>query len=263
MKKMLTILLVPIYIFAKVHYAKVEPYENITLKSAVSAQVIFAKKKLEGTHIIGGILVKLDSKLDYIKLKTSQRSLELINRMIMTNQEVMISIQEALNRHEEYYTRISMMNSASKTQKNNAFYSYNNSKTQYLSTQEKIDSLEKQKLDIKFEIKRLKDSISKKNIRVKNKFINKLLVAKGDFVNMGTPIAQLNDLSSGKLVLFLESEELKNIKKKKIYINDKVTTYKISKIWLITDKKFISSYRTEIIIKNPKSFSKVLKVEFK
>jgi len=264
MKTLLILLLTSSLLFSKVHYAKVEPYENITLKAAVSAQVIFAKKKLEGTHVKGDILVKLDAHLDHIKLESSQRSLELIDRMIMTNQEVMASIQESLNRQEEYYSRISMMNSASQTQKDNAFYTYNNSKTQYISTQEKIDSLEKQKLDIEFEIKRLNDSISKKTIRVNNKFINKLLVAKGDFVNMGTPIAQLNDLSSGKLVLFLESEELKNIKKKKIYINDKETRYKISKIWSVTDEKFISAYRTEIIIKNPKkSFSKLLKVEFK
>lgn len=262
--KYIFLLLTPLILSAKVHYAKVEPYENITLKSAVSAQVIFAKKKLEGTNVKGDILIKLDANLDHIKLKSSQRSLELIDRMIMTNQEVMASIQESLNRQEEYYGRISSMSSASRTQKDNAFYSYNTSKTQYISTQEKIDSLKKQKLDIQFEIKRLKDSISKKTIRIKNKFINKLLVSKGDFVNMGTPIAQLNDLSSGKLVLFLESEELKDIKQKKIYIDDKETKLKVSKIWSVSDEKFISSYRTEIIIKNPKkSFSKLLKIEFK
>lgn len=87
---------------------------------------------------------------------------------------------------------------------------------------------------------------------------------KGDFVNMGTPLAQLKDLTSAKLVLFLERDELKNIKEKSIYIDDKVSEYKISKVWEVADEKFISSYRTEIIIKNPKeSFSKLLKVEFK
>ena len=262
--KTLLLLLTPLLLFSKVHYAKVEPYENITLKSAVSAQVILAKKKLEGTHVKGDILVKLDANLDHIKLESSRRSLELIDNMIMTNQEIMASVQETLNKQEEYYSRVSMMNSASQTQKDNAFYTYNSSKTQYISTQEKIDSLRKQKVDIEFEVKRLNDNISKKTIRVKNKFINKLLVSKGDFVNMGTPIAQLNDLSSGKLVLFLESEELEGIKKKKIYINDKETKYKISKIWSVTDEKFISSYRTEIVVKNPKkNFSKLLKVEFK
>ena len=81
---------------------------------------------------------------------------------------------------------------------------------------------------------------------------------------MGTPLAELKDLTSAKLVLFLEADELKDIKRKTIYINDKATDYKVSKIWVVTDKKFISSYRTEIIIKNPKeSFSKLLKVELK
>ena len=81
---------------------------------------------------------------------------------------------------------------------------------------------------------------------------------------MGTPLAEVKDLSSAKLVLFLETDEVENIKTKTIYIDDKATPYTISKIWDVADEKFISSYRTEIVIKNPKeSFSKLLKVEFK
>ena len=90
------------------------------------------------------------------------------------------------------------------------------------------------------------------------------MVNKGDYVNMGTALAQLKDLTAAKLVLFLEANELKNIKRKTVYINDQATNLKISKIWSVTDEKFISSYRTEIVIKNPKyKFSKLLKVEFK
>jgi hypothetical protein len=47
----LFLFLSPILIFAKVHYAKIEPYESITLKSAVSAQVVSAKIELEGKLI--------------------------------------------------------------------------------------------------------------------------------------------------------------------------------------------------------------------
>jgi hypothetical protein len=141
---------------------------------------------------------------------------------------------------------------------------YTNTQNQYFSTQEKIDSLKKQQLDLKYEIARLKDNIAKKNIKVHHKFLYKLLVHKGDFVNMGTPLAQVQELTKGKLVLFLEAEELKDIKAKTIYIDDKPTKLKISKIWKVTDEKFISSYRTEIIINHPKdNFSKLLKVEFK
>ena len=261
--KLLLLLLSPLFLFAKVHYAKVEPFETITLKSAVSAQVIRADIKREGSTVTATI-IKLDDKLDQVKITSSRASLKLIESMIKTNQEILMALSESMQRQEEYHYRISTIASASKTQKDNAFYAYTNAKTQYLSTQEKIDNLKKQKLDLKYELARLRDSLAKKSIKLKHKFLDKLLVNKGDFVNMGTPLAQVQDLSKGKLVLFLESDELQNIKSKVIYIDDKISKFKISKIWKVTDEKFISSYRTEIIIKNPKNnFSKLLKVEFK
>lgn len=251
-------------LFSKVHYAKVEPFDNITLKAAVSAQVTKTKLALEGTKVTSATIIQLDDKLDKIKLDSSQESLKLINSMLKINQNILASLNASLERQKAYYSRISNIDSASKTQKDNAFYAYTNAKTQYFSTKEKIDSLKKQRLDLEYEIAHLKDSISKKNIKVNHKFLYKLLVSSGDFVNMGTPLAQLKDLTAAKLVLFLETDELQNIKNKTIYIDDKATEYTISKIWDVADEKFISSYRTEIIITNPKeNFSKLLKVEFK
>ena len=260
----LFLLLIPILIFAKVHYAKIEPYENITLKSAVSAQVVKTKLELEGKRVKNSIVVQLDDKLDKIKLKSDREALKLIKNMIEINHNSLSSLLDSLNRQEEYYNRILNIESASSTQKDKAFYSYISAKTQYFSTEEKIDSLKKQKLDLIYNIERLKDSITKKSIRVKNRFLYKLLVNKGDFVNMGVPLAQIKDLTKAKLVLFLEVDEVKDIKSKTIYIDDKATKYRVSKIWSVADEKFISSYRAEIIIKNPKeSFSKLLKVEFR
>ena len=260
----LLLLLSPILILAKVHYAKVEPYESITLKSAVSAQVINSKLELEGKHIKSSTIIQLDDKLDKIKLKSDREALKFIKSMIRSNQNNLLSLGESKKRQEAYYIRISNISTASITQKDKAFYSYISAKTQYFSTKEKIDSLRKQKLDLIYNIERLKDSVEKKSIKIKNRFLYKLLVNKGDFVNMGIPLAQIKDLTKAKLVLFLEADEIKDIKLKIIYIDGKATKYKVSKIWSVADEKFISSYRTEIVINNPKdSFSKLLKVEFK
>ena len=262
--KYLILLLSPILIFAKIHYAKVEPYESITLKSAVSAQVVNTKLELEGESIKSDTIIQLDDKLDKIKLKSDREALKLIKNMIKINQNNLSSLLESKKRQEAYYRRISDMSTASTTQKDKAFYSYISTKTQYFSTKEKIDSLKKQKLDLTYNIERLKDNIAKKSIKVKNRFLYKLLVNRGDFVNMGVPLAKIKDLTKAKLVLFLEGDEIKDIRDKIIYINDKSTDYEISKIWSVADEKFISSYRTEIVIPNPKeSFSKLLKVEFK
>ncbi len=259
----LFLLLSPLFIFAKVHYAKVEPYEKITMKAAVAGEVTKAPIALEGT-MVNGKVIQLDDKLEQIKLTSSHDSLKLINSMIKINQNILATLKESLNKQKAYHQRINTISSASKTQKDNAFYAYSNAKTQYFSTQEKIDNLKKQKLDLKYEIARLKDNISKKSIKLNKQFLYKLMVNKGDFVNMGTPLAQVQDLSKGKLVLFLEEQELRDIKSKSIYIDGQVSKLKISKIWQVADEKFISSYRTEILLNNPQNnFSKLLKIEFK
>lgn len=260
----LLLVLSPMVIFAKVHYAKVEPYENIILKSAVSAQVTDVSLSLEGTTVKNDMIVQLDSQLNEIELESNRKSLQLIDNMIATNLTIKEALQETLSRQEEYYYNISKLGSIPKTKKDSAFYSYISSKTQFFSTQEKIESLTKQQNDIRYNMQRLKDQISKKTIYINNKFVYKILVNKGDFVNMGTPLVQLKDLSRAKLVVFLDAQELKDIVSKTIYIDGKKTTYKVSKQWRVADEKFISSFRTEIIINNPKNrFSKLLKLEFK
>lgn len=139
--KYIILLLTPLLLFSKVHYAKVEPVENITLKSAVSAQVTEAKLSLEGKSLSSTTIIKLDDKLDVIKLNSSKESLKLVKSMIQTNKNILLALSESLQRQKAYYNRISNIGSASKTQKDNAFYGYTNAKTQYFSTKEKIDSL--------------------------------------------------------------------------------------------------------------------------
>ena len=258
------LLLTPIILFAKVHYAKVEPYESITLKSAISAQVVGANIELEGKNIERGVIVQLDDKLDKIKLKSDREALGLIKKMLKITRDNINALSESLDRQRSYYERIEGISTIAINQKDKAFYTYINTQSQYLSAKEKLETLKRQKLDLLYDIEKLKDNISKKSIRVKDKFLYKLLVHRGDFVNMGMPVAEVRDLTKAKLTIFLELDELKGIKTKKIYIDGKETSYKISKIWSVTDSKFISSYRAEIVIKNfHGKFSQLLKVEFK
>ncbi len=262
--KILVWFLLPLFVFAKVHYAKVEPYENVVLKSAVSGLVLEADLDAEGTLVDDSRVIHLDDILDQINLRDSRKSVQLLEQMISINQNIAGSLGKTVKRQEGYYQRISKLSTASKTQKDNAFSSYTSAKTQYLSIREKIVSLEKQLLDMKYKVALLSDTIEKKSIVLKNRYLYKLMVRKGDFVNPGTPLAEVQDISKAKLVLFLEPEELKNVKNRTVYIDGKKTEYKVNKVWNIADAKFISSYRAEIYIPAPKErFSKLLKVELK
>jgi len=56
---------------------------------------------------------------------------------------------------------------------------------------------------------------------------------------------------------------LLNAEQKSVYIDGKKTSYKISRLLNIADSKNISKYMAQIIIKSPKIFSKLVKVELK
>ncbi len=234
--KLLLLLLSPLLLFAKVHYAKVEPYESVILKSAVSALVMDVDLEAEGSVVDQKRIIYLDDRLDKINLQTSKENL--------------LIIQDTLQRQESYFQRIDKLKTTSTAQKDNAFYSFASSKTQYL--------------DMQYKIAQLEDSISKKSIILNNQYLYKLMVRKGDFVNPGTALAEVQDATKAKLVLFLEPEELEKIDEKSVYINGEKTEYKVNKVWKVADEKFISSYRAEIYMPAPSgAFSKLMKIEIK
>ncbi len=226
----------PLLLFAKVHYAKVEPNESVTLKSAVNALVMDVDLEAEGSVVDQKRVIYLDDRLDKINLKTSRENL--------------LILHETLKRQESYFQRIDKLKTASTTQKDNAFYSFASAKTQYL--------------DMQYKIAQLEDSIEKKSIVLNHMYLYEIMVRKGDYVSPGSPLARVDDASRAKLVLFLEPEELVQIEKKTVYLNGEKTDYKVDKVWRVADEKFISSYRAEIYIPAPEgSFSKLMKVEIK
>ncbi len=262
--KIVMLFLFPLFMFAKVHYAKVEPYETVVLKSAVSGLVLEADLEAEGSLVNDQRVIHIDDVLDKANLKDSQTGLLLLERMLEINREIAESLNESVKRQEGYYKRISKLTTASKTQKDNAYSTYTSVKTQYLTTKEKIVSLQKQIIDMKYRISQLEDMIQKKSIVLFNRYLYKLMVRTGDYVNPGTPLAEVHDVNKAKLVLFLEPEELKDVKSKTVYIDGKKTAYKVNKVWSVADEKFISSYRAEIYLPAPKEkFSQLLKVELK
>ncbi len=262
--KILLLLFTPLFIFAKVHYAKVESYESIVLKSAVSALVLDVDLESEGTMVHGKRVIYLDDKLDQVNLTSSKKSVTLLQQMHDINHDIAQSLEETVKRQEGYFNRINKLTTASKTQKDNAYSSFTSAKTQYLGTREKIINLETQILDMEHKVAQLEDSIRKKSLILENKYLYKLMIRKGDFVNPGSPLAQIEDISKAKLVLFLEPEELTDIDQKSVYLNGEKTEYKVDKVWKVADEKFISSYRAEIYIPTPKGiFSKLMKVEIK
>ena len=105
--------------------------------------------------------------------------------------------------------------------------------------------------------------IKNKKLIENDGYIYNIYAKKGDYLNPGTLLYTTKDLTKGKLEIFISINDIDNIKNKNIFINDERTNLKINKIYKISDSKNISSYKVEIIIPNPKKFSKLVKINFK
>lgn len=235
MKYLLIVLIFLSSSFAYEFYAKLEPVNSYMVKSSVNGKVVHTNDKIEGFKANNSKIIEIDSYVDRIELKQMNNKLKAINNMIKIE--------------DKNHKRLLKVSSKSGYEKDNQKI--------------KAINLETIKADILIKIANLKDSIKNKKLIEKSNYIYNISVKKGDYVNPGTLLYESKDLSAGKLEIFVPISDVEKIKDKKIYLNDKETNLKINKIYNVADSKHISSYKCEILIENPKTFSRLVKIEFK
>lgn len=232
------LLLVTIFLsslFANEYYAKLEPIDSFEVKSAVSGKVIFTNDKLEGQKAKNSVVVEIDSYVNKVELEQTKNKLKAINSMI-----------EIENNN---YKRMLKVSSKSGFEKD--------------SQKLKVINLETTKADLLTRVATLKDIIKNKKLVEKTNYIYNIAVKKDDYVNAGTLLYESKDLSRGKLEIFVPISDVEAIKNKTIYLDGEQSDIKINKIFEVADSKHISSYKVELIIPNPKKFSRLVKIEFK
>ncbi len=235
MTKLLSFLLLSSFAFGQEFYSTINPIKTFAVKSAVAGEVVFVDKSLEKSFVNGAKVTQLDDSLDTINLEQTQIKLANLKEIYQIESEILDS-----------YNKVS-------------------SKTKIDKDAQKIKvlNISSNIADMEMQIANLKNNIAKKTIQVKNIYLSSVEIEVGDFVNAGTLLYKAYDLSSGKLEVFLPISEIDNFKNKTIYLNGMKTNLKINTISKVADEKNISAYKAEIIIKNPKTFSKLVKVEFK
>lgn len=222
-------------LFANEYYAKLEPVESFMVKSSVSGKVIFSNSEVEGKKANNTKIIEIDSYVDRIDLEQSRKKLNAINEMMKIE--------------EKNYNRLLKVTSKSGFEKDNQ--------------KVKVINFQTTKADILIKIANLRDSIKNKKLVEKSNYIYNIAVKKGDYVNPGTLLYESKDLSKGKLEIFVPISDIEKIKDKTIFIDGKQSDLKIDKIYNVADTKHISSYKLKIIIDNPKTFSRLVKIEFK
>ncbi|MGB1227592.1 MAG: hypothetical protein ACPG9K_06825 [Poseidonibacter sp.] len=222
-------------LIASEYYAKLEPIESYTVKAAVSGKVIFSNSKIEGFKAKNSVIIEIDSNVNQMDLAQSRSKLKYINEMIAIE--------------NNNYNRLNKVSSKSAFEKD----------TQKL----KVITLRSSKADMIIQIENLKDTIKNKKLVEKSNYISNISVKEGDYVTPGTLLYESKDLSKAKLEFYVPINEVETLKNKTIYLDGKKSDTKINKIYSIADSQHISSYKIQLLVSDVKSFSRLVKIEFK
>ncbi len=250
-------------VLAEVYYSRVEPFEKYSIKASASGEITFSNLGIEGKFSKNKLIVQMDDRVNKIDLKNSRDKLSILNENLKVLNEEIKNLGEMVRIKEDNYKKTKKLKTKSKIEKDLSLYDLLSSKNSLLQTKEKLLNIKSQKEDVSYKIESLKDTIEKKSIYAKDLYIYKLNVKRGDFVNLGTPIFEAQDISKAKLTFFISKDDLESIKNKKVYLDSKESKFKIDKIYRVADSEFISSYKAEIYIPAPKLFSKLVKIELK
>ncbi len=223
-----------------------------------------ANLSLEGRMVADAVAVQLDDRLDRKDLDHSRQTLKLLQNNLKLTREMLPGLEGSWKRQEGNFLRLKDLATASQTQKDQAYQAMVAAQNQYLSTRQQAINLQRSILEMQQKIATLQDRIAKKRLHLKNRYLYRLLVRRGEFAGIGTPLAVVDDLRRAKLVIYLSADEVKNLDKLSLWLNGKKSDLNFSKIWKETDDTYLSSYRAEIVLPAGRyPFSSLVKVELK
>ena len=263
MKFIAILFLLNTLLFSKIYYAKVEPYEIRNISSNVSGLILFTDEDMIGKKLSSNSYIKIDSELDIKELKYIKDKLIYLNSTVGTNEKVLKNLKELLEKKRANYEKVKVLKIKSSVEKDREFYDLIASENQYLNTVKEINSLKIQIADLELRKTHLLRSVKDKNLNAEGFILYSISVKVGQVVGISTPLAKVADTSKAKLTIYLDEEDLIDINSKSIYLDGVKSEYKVSRVLNIADEKNISKYMAQIIIKSPKIFSKLVKIELK
>ncbi len=264
MMKLLPLLIVSVMsLSANVYYSKIEPYEVRKIASNVTGVVLVANENMLGRTLSAKPYLRIDAKLDKDELKYTNEKLEYLKETVKLNENIVSNLNISLEKKRLNYERVKKLKIKSSVEKDKEFYDLVNSENSSLGTQKEINTLKTQVADLELRKKQLLRSINDKSLSAKGFKLYSLEVKVGEVVNKGAALATIMDTKRAILTIYLNEEDVQSAKSSLIYINGKKTAYKIDRLLNIADSKNISKYKAQIIIKAPKIFSKLAKVELR
>ena len=226
--------------FADYYVAQIKPYQKYEIKSEYSGVVTKSMKSKEFSFIKDReLIVKVDSSDENIKLST-----------LIENLETVKDILEIKKRNLKSKERVKQLSS----------YDKNLERLSFLETKIEL-------ANTKESIRELKNIKNRKEFFVQNRYIDEVYVNEGEFVNSGDTIFTLYDISKEKIELFIKADDIEDIEKKRIYIDERKSKFRVEKISKVKDSKKLSTYKLYLVRENSdfrdKFWDKIVKVEFR
>ncbi|MGD9717781.1 MAG: HlyD family efflux transporter periplasmic adaptor subunit [Sulfurimonadaceae bacterium] len=263
MKILLVLVSVSSLLFSKVYYAKLEPYELRNISANVSGLVTFIDEDRLGKKLSDKPYLLIDNELDTKELQAVEAKIGYLENVLQANDAILKNLSLSLEKKRENYKRIEGLKVKSTLEKDREFHDLITSENQYLATQKEIENLKVQISDLKLRASVLKRSIADKTFIAEGFVLYSLEVRPGQVVPMAANVAKIADTSKGKLVIYLDPEDIEGVEYKTVYIEGAKTEYKVQRLSKIADTKNISKYKAEVLVKAPKLFSKLLQVELR
>ncbi|QOY52934.1 HlyD family efflux transporter periplasmic adaptor subunit [Candidatus Sulfurimonas baltica] len=263
MKIIIIMLFVFDILFAKVYYAKVEPFEIRNISSNVLGLVLYADESQIGSNLSSKPYIVIDDELDVKELNYLEDKLGSLREIVKVNEDILKNLIESSDKKRENYKKVVALKFKASVEKDREFYDLIASENLNLNTQKEINNLKIQIVDVKLRKAQLQRSIKDKNLSADGFVLYEMLVKPGQVVGISTPLAKVADTSRAVLTVYLDEPDILNAKEKVLYIDGEKTSYKISRLLNIADSKNISKYMAQIVIKPPELFSKLVKVELK
>ncbi len=240
MKQIAILLIVAASLQAFSYTSKIEAYEKYAVSSEYEGKVTYVNKQKEFSTIKDrSVILKQDTSLEQVELSSLKKSIKIQNEIF--------KIKEM-----HYKNKLDI--------KQLSIYEKNNEKLQLLNTKQNIENLQKN-------IESLKNRISKKTFSVKDRYLYKINVHEGEYVQAGVKLYELYNFLKLKLVIYAKRDELQTIQNDTVYIDGKKSAFKVSKISQVVDTQRVSRYRVELYAKSNSfeqdEIGKVVEVEFK
>ncbi len=239
MRQVLFLLLSVCFLDASSYMGQIQPYEKIVVVSEVSGLVIKVDRDLEFAYV--------EDKKNIVKVEKKREKIELSG------------LKNTLHLMQKIY-KLKKSNFQSKNRvKQISRYEKNLEQSSVFEIQSSIANLQKN-------IELLKYQKEKKIFSIKERYINNIFVREGDYVDIGTKILEVYQISKSKIELYVRATEIKNLREKTILIDGKPSPFKIEKISKVRDANKLSSFLVRLVKDTTEAkgyFGDVVKVEFK